>query len=99
MTFTYVLQKKKPRSRGFFFSPKNQSELLGVLGTDSLQLNTAIDSQAIDQLLVALVFRADVLASVTAHRLRLALAFGVDAIGRNALIDQEVLDRIGTLLG
>ena len=66
-----------------------------LLGADDFDVNATVRLQASNNLgalrSLALIGLGD--------RLLAALAFGVDAVGRNTLGNQVVLDRSGTLLG
>jgi hypothetical protein len=76
-------QKKALPKQGFF---RNTS---GLLGADEFDIDTTVRLQALDDLL-ALRTRA---LTRLGHRLLLALAFGVDAVGFDSLADQIGLDR------
>ena len=66
-----------------------------LLGADDFDVGAAIRLQALDESLG----RGVALALVAGDRLLLALAFGVDTVGFDALGDQVFLDRGSALLG
>src|SRR5687767_1029920 len=82
-------RNKKPRRSGAFVEAGNRSVLARA---DDFDLGPAIGLQAGDQLLVAAVLAAHVLALASGYRLRLALALGVDAVRFQALRYQIGLD-------